>query len=214
MFYSSSFFVLDGFLDSDGSVKYKGRQYSNTSKQLIENIILICYLAKGYWPSASRVRNKNLSGGLKNCNEENCKISYSIYHSDNYEKHTDNNDYYVFPPLEFIDRGRVEDVYDIEVECDSHSFIANNCIVHNSACRTFPETSFGSPMFSAALEAGKWAQVPVILDGNIKQNGDIARAMIGFMANQGRDGWGCKNDVKYRFVIDMSTLTCSFSSLG
>ena len=59
-----------------------------------------------------------------------------------------------------------------------------------SACRTFPETSFGSPMFSAALEAGRWAKVPVILDGGIKENGDIARAMIGFMANQGQHTYG------------------------
>lgn len=61
-----------------------------------------------------------------------------------------------------------------------------------SACRTFPETSFGSPMFSAALEAGKWAKVPVILDGGIKTNGDIARAMIGFMSWQGECMYGGK----------------------
>lgn len=53
------------------------------------------------------------------------------------------------------------------------------------SCTTFSTTSFGSPMFSAALEAGKWAKVPVILDGGVREPADIARAMIGFMANQG-----------------------------
>lgn len=53
-----------------------------------------------------------------------------------------------------------------------------------SACLTFPTTSFGSPMFSAALEAGRWSKVPVILDGGVKNNGDIARAIIGFTSSQ------------------------------
>jgi GMP reductase len=59
-----------------------------------------------------------------------------------------------------------------------------------AGCTTFSTTSFGSPMFSTALEAGKWAKIPVILDGGVREPGDIARALIGFMANQGEYAYG------------------------
>jgi GMP reductase len=53
-----------------------------------------------------------------------------------------------------------------------------------AGCSTFNETGFGSPMFSAALEAGINARVPVILDGGIRYNGDIAKAIVAFLSNQ------------------------------
>lgn len=46
-----------------------------------------------------------------------------------------------------------------------------------SGCTTYNQTSFGSPMFTAALEAGKWATIPLIIDGGIKTNGDITKAI-------------------------------------
>jgi len=53
-----------------------------------------------------------------------------------------------------------------------------------AGCSTFNETGFGSPMFSAAFEAGVNAKVPVILDGGIRHNGDIAKAIVAFLSNQ------------------------------
>jgi GMP reductase len=58
------------------------------------------------------------------------------------------------------------------------------------SCSTFNQTSFGSPMFSAALESGQWSKIPVILDGGVREMGDIARAMIGFMDRQGEYMYG------------------------
>jgi GMP reductase len=52
------------------------------------------------------------------------------------------------------------------------------------SCRTFPETGFGSPMFSAAFEAGKCANVPVIIDGGVRENGDVAKALVAFLTGQ------------------------------
>lgn len=46
------------------------------------------------------------------------------------------------------------------------------------ACTTYLATSFGSPMFSFAQEAAKYAKVPLILDGGIKHHKDIAVALI------------------------------------
>jgi GMP reductase len=59
-----------------------------------------------------------------------------------------------------------------------------------AGCSTFNQTSFGSPMFTAALQAGYYAKIPVILDGGVREAGDIARAMIGFMSNQGEYSYG------------------------
>jgi GMP reductase len=52
------------------------------------------------------------------------------------------------------------------------------------SCRTFPETGFGSPMFSAAMEAGKYSSVPVIIDGGVRENGDVAKAMVAFLSSK------------------------------
>jgi GMP reductase len=59
-----------------------------------------------------------------------------------------------------------------------------------AGCSTFNETGFGSPMFSAAFEAGVNAKVPVILDGGIRQNGDIAKAIVAFLSNQFQATYG------------------------
>lgn len=76
------------------------------------------------------------------------------------------------------DKDSVEFLQDAGADCLK---IGLSC---GAGCCTFNQTSFGSPMFSAALEAGKWAKVPVILDGGIREAGDIARAMIGFTTTQ------------------------------
>jgi GMP reductase len=52
-----------------------------------------------------------------------------------------------------------------------------------AGCSTYAQTGFGSPMFSAALEAGKWASVPLIIDGGIRCNGDIAKALVAVLNN-------------------------------
>ncbi len=48
-------------------------------------------------------------------------------------------------------------------------------------CQTYGMTGFGSPMFSAAIEAGKWCKIPAIIDGGVRTNGDIAIAIRGFL---------------------------------
>ena len=64
------------------------------------------------------------------------------------------------------DKKDFEDVWDIEVDCPSHSFIANNCIVHNSSSFS----GVGYPQLSALLEC---APVAHSLGGYIISNGGI-----------------------------------------
>jgi inosine-5'-monophosphate dehydrogenase len=72
-------------------------------------------------------------------------------------------------------------VYDIEVEAESHSFIADNAIVHNSICTTRVVAGVGVPQVTAihhAALACRPAGVPVIGDGGLQYSGDIAKALV------------------------------------
>jgi len=50
-------------------------------------------------------------------------------------------------------------------------------IAQGGACTTYGKTGFGMPMFSCVQECAKVAKVPIIADGGIKTNGDIAKAI-------------------------------------
>ena len=74
------------------------------------------------------------------------------------------------------------EVWDIEVKCDTHSFIANNSIVHNSVCTTRLQTGVGMPQFSAILECADAAHGlngHIISDGGVKVPGDFSKAFAG-----------------------------------
>lgn len=60
-------------------------------------------------------------------------------------------------------------VYDLTVDCDTHSFIANGMIVHNSACSTRVEAGAGVPQLSAVMEVA--AARKDLLDGESKYQG-------------------------------------------
>jgi IMP dehydrogenase/GMP reductase len=83
--------------------------------------------------------------------------------------------------LKVEDKEEEEEVWDIEVDCPSHSFIANNCIVHNSGsvCTTRLKTGVGYPQLSTILECAPVAHSlggHIISDGGIVHVGDIAKA--------------------------------------
>ena len=46
-------------------------------------------------------------------------------------------------------------VYDIEVDCPTHSFIANNAIVHNSICTTRVVAGVGVPQITAIYDVAE-----------------------------------------------------------
>lgn len=71
-------------------------------------------------------------------------------------------------------------VYDIEVDCPTHSFIANNIIVHNSVCATRTVTGHGSPTLQSVIDCSDIAYnngVPIMADGGIQNSGDIIKLL-------------------------------------
>ena len=50
-------------------------------------------------------------------------------------------------------------------------------ISNGGGCTTYGKTGFGVPQFSSVLECAKVAKVPIIADGGIKTNGDVAKAI-------------------------------------
>lgn len=89
-----------------------------------------------------------------------------------------------YKKYKIIETNEIVETWDIEVDCPTHSFIANNMIVHNSACTTRMKTGFGVPQFSAIQECyqaklqlekeGKHSWL--IADGGIKHPRDSAIA--------------------------------------
>ena len=73
----------------------------------------------------------------------------------------------------------MDKVYDITVDCPTHSFIANGYIVHNSVCTTRLQTGVGYPQFSAVIECADAAHglnCHIISDGGIQNVGDFSKA--------------------------------------
>lgn len=71
-------------------------------------------------------------------------------------------------------------VYDIEVDCPTHSFLADHAVVHNSICTTRVIAGVGMPQVTAIYECASVARrygVPLVGDGGIQYSGDIAKAI-------------------------------------
>ena len=88
------------------------------------------------------------------------------------------NDYLVGKFKNKINKDEIIDTYDLEVDSDCHSFIANNSIVHNSACLTRSQTGIGVPQLSAIDECSSKAHDLnsfIIGDGGITCAGDISK---------------------------------------
>ena len=172
--------LYDGLIDSDGSTeKCKDNKvintFTNTSKQILELFYWCCMNLK---ISYSVCKNHKSIGNLKGTCVENLKDSFRI------KTHTFNRFTKDYVYSEMFDRDETEPqvTWDIEVDCPTHSFIANNSIVHNSACITRIKTGVGMPQLSAVIECGDAAHGLngfIISDGGITCPGDMAKAFGG-----------------------------------
>ena len=170
--------LYDGLVDSDGFFASDGRVcFKNTSRRLVELFGILCFLWTGSFPNVHR--EDPSAGGLAGTSDERCRESYvarlNVTHA---RRHMD--EYQVVKQLEQRDLGIAVPVYDIEVDCPSHSFIADNAIVHNSICTTRIVAGVGVPQVSAISNVASVAAeegVPVIADGGLTSSGDIAKAI-------------------------------------
>jgi hypothetical protein len=166
--------IYDGLMDSDGHYAKDSRDCLQcTSTSIIELFMFVSYSVNGYLPSIQK-RPPSV-GKLKNCRLENCKESYSA-RTLRRPEYLQTKEYQIVPfskPEEYD--GDVM-TYDIEVDCPSHSFIANNVIVHNSMCTTRVVTRCGMSTLESLLDCSR-IKIPLIADGGIKNSGDAAVAL-------------------------------------
>jgi IMP dehydrogenase/GMP reductase len=170
--------LLDGLIDSDGNVETDGRIcFRNTSRSLTELFGVLCFLLEGSFPNV-RLEAPTV-GGLSGTSVDRCTPSYRArLNTTHRRRHTSCN--LVVKKLETRDLGVSLPVYDLEVDCPSHTFIADNAIVHNSICTTRVVAGVGVPQVTAVYDAAQALvdhDVPVIADGGVRNSGDIAKAI-------------------------------------
>jgi len=170
--------LFDGLLDSDGYISADGRIcFTNTSTALVELFNVLCLLLKGSLPNC-HVEAPS-AGRLSDTCDENCRDSYRARLNVSYEKRL-TKDYQVLKLLDQQPLQLALPVYDIEVDCPTHSFIADNAIVHNSICTTRIVAGVGVPQITAisnVAEALEGTGIPIIADGGIRYSGDLAKAI-------------------------------------
>ena len=169
--------LKDGLIDSDGYYAADGRQcFVNTSRSLTELFGLLCHALDGSLPNF-HVEAGNPGGlqGVKGELLDSYRARLNVSHE---ARQLD--DYGVVKLLSRRELNLSLPVYDIEVDCPTHSFIADNAVVHNSICTTRVVTGVGVPQVTAIFEASAAAMeagIPVIADGGIKQTGDVPKAI-------------------------------------
>jgi IMP dehydrogenase/GMP reductase len=170
--------LYDGLVLSDGHVAADGRHgFRNTSRSLAELYGLLCSMLEGSFPEA--IREAGTAGGLQGTDSSRCLPSYKArLNTGHRRRHL--ADHQVVKQLERRELGVAVPVYDIEVDCPTHSFIAENVIVHNSICTTRVVAGVGVPQLTAIHDcavAAKRHGVTLIADGGIQLSGDIPKAL-------------------------------------
>jgi IMP dehydrogenase/GMP reductase len=170
--------LYDGLVISDGHVAADGRHgFRNTSQTLSELYGVLTFLLHGTFPEA--VRQAGSAGGLVGTEDSRCQPSYSSRLN---VRHTRRHlpDHQVVKQLDRRELGIAVPVYDIEVDCPTHSFVAENVIVHNSICTTRVVAGVGVPQLTAIYDsavAAKRHGITLIADGGIQLAGDIPKAI-------------------------------------
>lgn len=163
--------IIDGLIDSDGHISSDGRKsFANTSEILMEQFMTMFFLVEGYFPS---MQMPEKTAGKLNAVKSSIEDLKQVY-SARSVKCPDRKitlDGYILHNIKQYNVETEEIViptYDIEVDCNTHSFIANNTIVHNSVCTTRIQTGVGYPQLSAVIEC---ADAVHGLDGHLMSDG-------------------------------------------
>ncbi|QGG96923.1 hypothetical protein GH723_01650 [Actinomarinicola tropica] len=138
---------------------------------------VLCLLIEGSFPNAAT--EPGTAGGLPGVDAADCLDSVvSRLNVSHHVRHLE--DYQVVKKLEARQVGLSVPVYDIEVDCPTHSFIADNVVVHNSICTTRVVAGVGVPQITAVFDCAQVAGpagIPIIADGGVQYSGDLAKAI-------------------------------------
>jgi len=170
--------LYDGLVISDGYVGADGRVgFRNTSQRLSELFGVLSLWLNGSFPEVAREAGSG--GGLAGVRDGDCLPSYRSRLSRRHERrHLEHHQ--VVKQLERRDLAIAVPVYDIEVDCPTHSFIAENVIVHNSICTTRVVAGVGVPQVTAIHDcavATRRHGITLVADGGIQLSGDIPKAL-------------------------------------
>lgn len=178
--------IYNGLIDSDGCIKHESRDkedkyiftFTNTSIPLIELFEWCCINLNISF--SSRIHSVGSAGGLKDISDN--AVFNKSYTTQTHIMNRYTKEFLYSNITDFDNKTELCETWDIEVDCDTHSFIANNMIVHNSACSTYTMTGFGSRGIQASCikecaDARKNPNTKIIADGGIKEPGDIAKSL-------------------------------------
>lgn len=170
--------LFDGLLASNGQQALDGHlSFRNPSQKLAELFNVLCYLLEGSFPNCE-TEQAAIDDLTDPSDERSCESYRSCLNVSTAGSLMAS--YQAVKPLAEERPGISVPVYDIEVDCPTHSFIADNAIVHNSICTTRIIAGVGMPQITAIYECTGVARkydVPVIGDGGIQYSGDIAKAI-------------------------------------
>lgn len=175
--------IYDGLLDSDGSICLKnGKNRVTFSSSSIKLTELFCTLSLMLGKGLPLVnQRKPTVSTLKNIDINNVSINYLSKNLIN-TSYREVREYRIVKLMEKENTDLFIPVYDIEVDSNEHSFIANNMIVHNSGkvCWTRNVTGVGRPQLSALKECKNiykyYPNTILISDGGISNSGNAVKS--------------------------------------
>lgn len=137
--------LIDGYMESDGCIVGNTYKATTISKKLaygMSQLIMKVYHVPVKIYKNTMPKKTIIEGRTVNQNDF-YQIVFKLGRSKFDKAFYENG--YVWYPIKSINKNEILNVYDIEVE-DTHSFVANNCIVHN--CQDFS--------LAGKLKGSKW----------------------------------------------------------
>ena len=145
--------LLDGLVDSDGHIDADGRLcfQEHVARSWSSSSACSASCSTG----ASRTSTVGAAVGRRARRARAttaAATSFTVAAERRRTRSGTSTEFQVVKPLGSRDLGLAVPVYDIEVDCPTHSFIADNAIVHNSICTTRVVAGVGVPQITAIYD--------------------------------------------------------------